>query len=123
MPVKPEFSHVYPRDGKIQDALLIHIRENKRDYVHPTDAYEALANYFGLSSKLRRLTRAEYYPNDLRPGRAWDNLVQWAVRGLRKDRYLLPASAGRGAWRLSADGARHADALIALHDAQRPTGT
>jgi hypothetical protein len=109
MPVRNDYAHVFPNDAKIQDALLVYIREHG-DTVLSKDAYQPLADVFRLSPSTFNLTRDEYYTNDPKPGRAWDNLVQWALRGLRKDGYLLPASSGRGHWSLSADGVRQADA-------------
>lgn len=109
MPVKTEFSNVFPARNKIQDELLIYIHEHG-GRVRAASVYKPLADIFHLSPQARNLTREEYYIRDSKPGLAWDNVVQWAVSGLRENGYLLPASAGRGFWSLSAEGARHVDA-------------
>jgi hypothetical protein len=102
MPTRREFARVFPEDNKIQEALLRYLGEHGR--AKSVDVYEPLAEILGVSAKLLKLTRSEYYVDDPHSGRAWDNLVQWAVRGLRKQEYLLPASAGRGFWCLSPKG-------------------
>jgi hypothetical protein len=114
MPVQNEYAHVFPNNEKIQGALLVYIREHG-DSVLSADTYQPLANVFGLSATVFNLMRDEYYTDDPKPGRAWDNLVQWAVRGLRKEGYLLPASCGRGRWTLSPSGIRIADAKPRRH--------
>jgi len=109
MPVRPEYDSAFPSQQRIADALLVYIRTNGgRDAMVSCDeTYGPLADLFGLSPQLRRLTRSEYYENDTHSGLAWPNLVQWGRRQLKDQGCLAPSA--HGTWRLSESGMHAAD--------------
>jgi 5-methylcytosine-specific restriction protein A len=76
---------------------LIYASGGARHEISSSDAYNPLADYFGLSEYERSVP----LPMDQRRSQ-WNNMVQWARRELKDNGYL--AITKRGQWRLSAAG-------------------
>ncbi len=65
--------------------------------IDPSDSYEPLAEYFGLSDSQRRM------PREGRNEPLWHNMVQQGRRQLKNQKRCLAAS-GRARWKLNAKG-------------------
>lgn len=104
MPAKPQYKNTFPDTARIEQALtkLLAEKGGVNASMPSHRVYRPLGELLGVSDQAMKLTRREYYTNDPHDGPAWDNLVQWAVRQLRKSGRLRPASQGHGHWTLSA---------------------
>lgn len=90
----------FPEYKELEEPLLCYIyrRGGANCQVRTEDAYEALADHFGLTDAERGVPR----PGE--PGEPqWNNMVRWARRKLKDAGYLDPGSP-RGVWRLSSSG-------------------
>lgn len=104
----------YPSYDELELPLLKLIFEHGgiRHEIRATDAYEPLADYFGLTESERSQSR-DTVLTDGRTEPFWNNMVQWARRKLNERGYLAPAS--RGFWRLSEIGIEKAQPLSTGH--------
>jgi hypothetical protein len=111
VPVRLEHQKTFPR-ARMAETLLMFIRSRggPQAAIRSTLAYAPLADYYELPDELRALSRAAYYTNDTKPGRAWDSEVQEAVKELKSDGYLVSATrSGQILWRLTSSGVDRAD--------------
>jgi hypothetical protein len=94
--------------------MFIRLRGGAHAAIDSAFAYVPLADYFELSPEDRALSRSAYYTNDPKPGRAWDNEVQWAARELKNDGYVVRTiRSGHSIWRLTPSGVSRADFWLA----------
>ena len=96
---------LFPSYPKIEAALL-QLISSRGGQIKSAEAYEPLADYFNLTSRARTIPRGEYFKNKDRSERAWNTLVQWGRRDLKKAGYIAPSKTG--IWKLSAEGIEHA---------------
>src|SRR5216683_6506434 len=96
--------HLFPKQGKIADALLILLYEQggKGHALRAADAYEPLADFFNLNNRARSITRAEYL-HDGRNTPYWHIRVHAARERLVK-RGDLHRHAGYAFWKLTQQG-------------------
>ncbi len=90
----------YPTQSKIEEALisLIYFRGGSDCRIKSSDAYQPLADYFQLTEQERIQPRES---ENHRP--AWNNMVQFARRGLKDSGYLF-SNSPRSIWQLSSSG-------------------
>lgn len=119
MPIRLEHQKIFPKT-RLPETLLMFIRLHGGAHaaIDPAFAYVPLADYFKLSPADRALSRNAYYTNDPKPGRAWDNEVQWAAKELKNDAYaVLTIRSGQSIWRLTPSGVGRADFwLVRMHE-------
>jgi hypothetical protein len=111
VPIRREHQKTFPKTRLPETLLMfIRLRGGANAAIDPAFAYGPLADYFQLSPEDRALSRDAYYTNDPKPGRAWDNEVQWAARELKNDGYVVrTVRAGQSIWRLTSSGVDRAD--------------
>ncbi|MEZ5212424.1 winged helix-turn-helix domain-containing protein [Gordonia sp. (in: high G+C Gram-positive bacteria)] len=96
-----------PAYAELEEPLLLLIyRSGPHHQIKAADAYEQLADVFGLTVAERSL------PVSTEPDRLlWENMVRWARRKLN-DAGLLDRSAPRGLWTLSRRGLIRAEQVL-----------
>ena len=111
MPIRREHQKTFPKTRLPETLLMfIRLRGGANAAIDPAFAYGPLADYFQLSPEVRALSRDAYYTNDPKPGRAWDNEVQWAAKELKNDGYVVRTiRSGHSIWRLTSGGVDRAD--------------
>ncbi|WP_454175056.1 winged helix-turn-helix domain-containing protein [Gordonia sputi] len=91
-----EAALAFPEYAEVETPLLCLIY-GSGGQIEAREAYEPLADYFGLSVAERSEMRT-----DGRREPRWNNMVQWARRKLNDQGYL--ERAGHGVWKLSSAG-------------------
>lgn len=102
----------FPEYKQLEKPLLVFIFLNGGELyqVRSNEAYNPLADYFGLPEEDRNKTRDEVF-GDGKGEKAWSNRVQWARKSLNDYGYL-DRSSPHGIWRLSEKGKNAAEPLI-----------
>ena len=111
MIIRPEHRKTFPR-SRIAETLLmfIRLRGGASAEVNSEFVYSPVADFYELSEDVRRLSLADYYTSESRPGFAWNSEVDAAVKLLKKDGYLTTgARSGKYTWRLTPNGVERAD--------------
>ena len=111
MTVRPEHRKTFPT-ARIPETLMMFIRLRGGEHaaINAGSVYSPLADYYELSEEARQLSASEYYMGPVKSGRAWDSEVNFAVKELKKDGYLVSTTAsGKSVWRLTPYGVERAD--------------
>ena len=111
MTIRPEHRKTYPT-ARIPETLMMFIRLRGGEHaaINSASVYVPLADYYELSEEARRLSTSDYYVGAVRPGLAWDSEVNFAVKELKKDGYLVSSTgSGKSIWRLTPYGVERAD--------------
>jgi hypothetical protein len=90
--------------------MFIRLRGGEHAAINAASVYVPLADYYDLSEEARQLSTSDYYMGAVKAGRAWDSEVNFAVKELKKDGYLVSSSgSGKSVWRLTPHGVERAD--------------
>ena len=111
MTVRPEHRKTFPT-ARIPETLMMFIRLRGGEHaaINSASVYVPLADYYELSEESRQLSASDYYMSAVKPGRAWDSEVNFAVKELKKDGYLVSSTgSGKSVWRLTPNGVERAD--------------
>ena len=106
----------FPEYKELENPLLalIYLNGGEQYEIQAKDAYEPLADFFGLPEEDRQKTRDEIFA-DGESGKAWNNRVQWARKSLNDYGYL-DRSAPRSVWKLSKTGIEAAREIAHIFD-------
>jgi hypothetical protein len=107
----------FPEYEEMVEPLLcfIYFNGGQNFAVRPRDTYKPLANFFKLTEQDRMQSR-----HDGRPGKEWDNKVQWTRQKLINDGEF-DGTATRGIWRLSQKGLGRAKSVCSKYESLRKT--
>ncbi len=90
MTVRPEHRKTFPT-ARIPETLMMFIRLRGGEHaaINSAIGLRPLADYYELSEEARQLSTSDYYMGPVKAGRAWDSEVNFAVKELKKEGYLV----------------------------------
>jgi len=107
----------FPEYNKMVEPFLsfIYFNGDQNFAVRPYQTYKPLADFFDITQQERMKSR-----HDRRPGKEWENRVQWLRQRLINSGELDNSSA-KGIWRLSQKGLERAKKVCSKYESLRKT--